>query len=326
MSTKQKPLGKNGPHMSRVGFGAMTLDGLYGAVEEDAAQAVLRHAIGLGLMIDTADAYGGGNNETRIARVIAEERDKAFIATKFGIVFDDNEKGEELPTGWGFSLNINGTPDYVHRALDASLRRLNTDYIDLYYAHFPSPKTPIEDTVGAMADAVRAGKVRQIGLSNVTAEQVRRAHAVHPVAAVQYEYSLWRREAEAELLPTLRELGIALVAWSPLGAGFLAGGVKMGEGDFRNVIPRFNEKNLAANQNRFAPLADIAKECGITPAQLALAWLLHQGDDIFMIPGTRSISRMDENAAAADVVLDAETLARIDDICGIGAAVGETLV
>jgi len=326
MKHNSASLGKNGPSIPRVGFGAMTLDGLYGAVEEDTAVGVLRHAVESGLMIDTADAYGGGENERRIGRAVSGNRESAFIATKFGIVFDENETGAELPTGWGFSLNINGTPEYMRQALDASLQRLQTGYVDLYYAHFPSPQTPIEDTVGAMADAVRAGKVRHIGLSNVNAEQVRRAHAVHPVAAVQYEYSLWRREAEAELLPVLRELGIALVAWSPLGAGFLAGDVNIGEGDFRNNIPRFSAQNLSANRDRFAPLAGIAEQCGITPAQLALAWLLHQGDDIFVIPGTRKTRRLDENVAAADIRLDAQTLAQVDDVCRAGSAVGGTLV
>ena len=326
MSVTKSQLGKNGPELSRVGYGAMTLDGLYGAVEEDSALGVLRHAAGMGLMIDTADAYGGGGNESRIAKAIADNRKNAFIATKFGIVFDENEQGAALPTGWGFSLNINGTPEYMNRALDASLERLETDYVDLYYAHFPSPETPIEETVGAMSKAVNAGKIRHIGLSNVNAEQVRKAHGVHPISAVQYEYSLWRREAETELLPTLRELGIALVAWSPLGAGFLTGNVSMGEGDFRNVIPRFSGDNLSANQHRFAPLADIAQKCDITPAQLALSWLLHQGDDIFVIPGTRQITRIDENVAAASIKLDAETLTKIDEICRAGAAVGDTLL
>lgn len=336
MNQNSASLGKNGAVLPRVGLGAMTLDGLYGAVEEDAAIVVLCDAIGKGLMIDTADAYGGGENERRLARALAVlsairgSRKHAFIATKFGIVFDDDAAGAagaaELPTGWGFSLNINGTPDYMHRALDASLQRLQTDYVDLYYAHFPSPQTPIEDTVGAMAEAVRAGKVRHLGLSNVNAEQVRRAHAVHPIAAVQYEYSLWRREAEQELLPVLRELGIALVAWSPLGAGFLTGQVDLGDGDFRSNIPRFSEQNLATNRERFAPLTDIARQRGITPAQLALAWLLHQGDDIFIIPGTRKAQRLDENIAAADIQLDAQTLAQVDDICRTAAAVGATLV
>ena len=325
MGKSSASLGNNGPVLPRVGLGAMTLDGLYGAVEEQAALTVLSHAIKMGLMIDTADAYGGGGNERRIAQASSGNRENAFIATKFGIVFNENEKGAELPTGWGFSLNINGEPDYIRRALDASLQRLQTDHIDLYYAHFPSPQTPIEDTVGAMAEAVQAGKVRHLGLSNIDAEQVRRAHAVHPIVAAQYEYSLWRREAETELLPTLRELGIALVAWSPLGAGFLTGGVNLGEGDFRNNIPRFSEQNLATNQNRFAPLAGIAEQCGITPAQLALAWLLHQGDDIFVIPGTRKTSHIDENVAATDIQLSAETLAQIDDICRAGA-VGNTLI
>ena len=312
-------------NLPRVGFGAMTLDGLYGAVDEKSALEVLRRALDMGLMIDTADAYGGGANEQRIAQAMRGNRAKAFIATKFGIVSDGKEPGEELPTGWGFSLRINATPEYMRRALDASLKRLRTDYVDLYYAHFPSPQTPIEETVGAMADAVRAGKVRHIGLSNVTASQVRRAHAVHPVAAVQYEYSLWRREAETELLPVLRELDIALVAWSPLGAGFLTGTVDLGAGDFRNNIPRFNAQNLSTNRDRFAPLQDIAARRGITPAQLALAWILRPGHTIIPIPGTRQVARLNENIAAAEIELDAETLAEIDAVCRAGA-VGDTLV
>ena len=196
----------------------------------------------------------------------------AFIATKFGIVFDENESGPELPTGWGFSLNINGTPEYARRALEASLKRLGVDTIDLWYAHYLDPATPVEETVGAMAEAVKQGKVRHLGLSNASAEEVRRAHAVHPISAVQYEYSLWRREPEAELLPTLRELGIALVAWSPLGGGFLTGTVdKLGENDFRQNNPRFSGSNLDANRERFAPRMALAGDFNISPAQMALA-------------------------------------------------------
>ena len=321
----KKPLGKDGPLLPRIGFGAMTLDGLYGQVGEDDAQRVLRHALENGIMIDTADAYGGGANEARIARAIAGRRKDAFIASKFGIVFDENETGRELATGWGFSLKVNGSPDYVRGAVDASLRRLETDYIDLYYAHFPDPGTPIEDTVAAMAEAVRAGKIRFLGLSNVTAEQVRRAAAVYPIVAVQYEYSLWRREAEAELLPTLRQIGAALVAWSPLGAGFFTGGVKMEAEDFRNNIPRFSADNMAKNRDRFAALGDIAKRIGYSEAQLALAWLLSRGDDIFPIPATRRSERIDENLQAANIVLDESTREEIDEACALGAT-GATLM
>lgn len=313
--------------VKRIGYGAMVLEGLYGGVDENQSVDVLRHAIDKGLMIDSADAYGAGHNEALIAKAVAGRREKAFIATKFGIVFDEAESGRDLPTGWGFSLKLNGSAAYVARSLEGSLRRLGVDYIDLYYAHYPDPEVEIEETVGAMARAVEAGKVRYIGLSNVTADQVRRAHAVHPIAAVQYEYSLWRREAELELLPTLRELGVALVAWSPLGAGFLTGGASaLTESDFRNNNPRFVGDNLAANIDRFAPLKDIADSLGVTSAQLALAWLTHQGVDVYAIPGSRKAARIDENAAAEDVRLSPEILARIDAIAPRGAAQGATLV
>ena len=314
--------------IKRLGYGAMVLEGFYGGIEDDQAVKTLTHAIDKGLMLDSADAYGGGHNEELIAKAIAGKRDQAFIATKFGIVFDENEAGNAVETGWGFSLNINGSPDYVAKCLEASLRRLATDYIDLYYAHYPDPNRDIEETVAAMAAGVKAGKARYLGLSNVTADEVRRAHAVHPIAAVQYEYSLWRREAETDLLPTLRELGIALVAWSPLGAGFLAGSAdaKLAEGDFRNNNPRFVGKEGEANRDRFAPLKQIADELGITSAQLALAWLLHQGEDIYAIPGSRKTARIDENTAAESIKLPADILAKIDALVPIGAAQGATLV
>ncbi|MDJ0945586.1 MAG: aldo/keto reductase [Kiloniellales bacterium] len=323
----QRLLGREGPSVGCLGYGAMVLEGYYGGSDDDAAVETLRHAIDLGMMIDTADAYGNGHNEQLVARALAPRRDRAFIATKFGIVFDEAETASDLPTGWGFSLRINGRRDYVLRALDTSLQRLGVDAIDLWYAHYLDPKTPIEETVSAMAEAVRAGKVRYLGLSNVTAAQVTRAHRVHPIAAVQYEYSLWRREAETELLPTLRDLGIALVAWSPLGAGFLAGPpAALDEGDFRQNNPRFAGDNLAANRDRFAPLMDLAEELGISPAQLALAWLLHQGEDIVPIPGTRRRERIDENAQAAKLRLTPETLERIDSLARPGRALGATLV
>ncbi|MCB2100348.1 MAG: aldo/keto reductase [Rhodobacterales bacterium] len=316
-----------GTPVKRLGYGAMVLEGYYGAFEDAQADAVLGRAVDRGLMIDTADAYGNGHNETLVAGAIAGRRQAAYVATKFGIVFDPDGTGTDLPTGWGFSLKINGTPAYVDQCVEASLGRLGTDYIDLWYAHYPDPQVPIEETVGAMARAVEAGKVRHLGLSNVTAEQVRRAQAVHPIAAVQYEYSLWRREAETDLLPTLRDLGVALVAWSPLGAGFLTGTVdSLPEGDFRHVNPRFTGDNLAANLDRFAPLRDLAAGLSITPAQLALAWLLHQGGDIYPIPGTRKAARVDENLAAAAVTLPADVLAQINVLMAPGTARGATLM
>jgi aryl-alcohol dehydrogenase-like predicted oxidoreductase len=305
----------------------MVLEGYYGSSDDNDAVGTIHRALDAGMtMIDSADAYGNGHGERLVGRAVRGRRD-AFVASKFGIVFEPGEAGTELPTGWGFSLKINGRPDYARRALDASLSRLGVDAIDLWYLHYPDPATPIEETVGAMASAVRAGKVRHLGLSNVTAEQARRAHAVHPIAAVQYEYSLWRREAEATLLPTLRDLGIALVAWSPLGAGFLTGTVStLEQGDFRQNNPRFAGQNLATNADRFAPLMQLARELSLTPAQLALAWLLHQGHDVFPIPGTRRPERIGENAKSSAVRLDADQLRRIDALARPGLAEGRTLV
>lgn len=322
------PLGKNGSDVGCLGYGAMVLEGYYGTSDDDLAVQTIQRALDGGLtMIDSADAYGNGHNELLVGRAIKGRRNDAFVATKFGIVFDEQESGTDLPTGWGFSLKINGKKAYVQKALAASLKRLEVDTIDLWYAHYTDPATPIEETVGAMADAVRDGKVRYLGLSNVTADEVRRAHAVHPIAAVQYEYSLWRREAETALLPTLRELGIALVAWSPLGSGFLTGTVAgLDKNDFRNNNPRYAADNLAKNQDRFAPFMQIAKELGHTPAQLALAWLLHQGKDIFPIPGTRRPERIEENAQAANIRLDDATLKRINELARPGLAEGATLV
>jgi aryl-alcohol dehydrogenase-like predicted oxidoreductase len=321
-------LGRNGPSVGRLGYGAMVLEGYYGASDDAQAVGTIRRAIDVGMnMIDTADAYGNGHNELLVGRAIAGMRQQAFVATKFGIVFDESESGTDLPTGWGFSLKINGRPSYVRKALNSSLKRLAVDVIDLWYVHYADPATPIEETVGAMAEAVHAGNVRYLGLSNVSAEQVRRAHRVHPITAVQFEYSLWRREAEAELLPTLRELGIALVGWSPLGSGFLSGTVtSVNNGDFRQHNPRFAGENLASNRDRFTPFMMVAQELGVTPAQLALAWLLHQGQDIFPNPGTRRPERVEENAKAADIHLAPELLKRINELARPGLAEGATLV
>jgi aryl-alcohol dehydrogenase-like predicted oxidoreductase len=324
---EKRPLGKGGPSVGALGYGAMVLEGYYGPSDDDEAVGTIHRALDAGMtMLDSADAYGNGHNERLVGRA-ARGRTDAFVASKFGIVFEPDEPGTDLPTGWGFSLKINGRPDYARRALDASLARLGVDTLDLWYLHYPDPATPIEETVGAMASAVQTGKVRHLGLSNVTAEQVRRAHAVHPIAAVQYEYSLWRREAETSLLPTLRELGIALVAWSPLGAGFLTGAVStLPANDFRQNNPRFAGENLAINAARFAPLMQLAGELSVTPAQLALAWLLHQGVDVLPIPGTRRPARIDENAQASSIRLDAEHLRRIDALARPGLAEGKTLV
>ena len=325
---EKRNLGKGGPAVGCVGYGAMVLEGYYGASDDTQAVETIRHALDAGMtMIDSADAYGGGHNEILVGRALKGRRDQAFVATKFGIVFDEKETGTDYPTGRGFSLPINGKPAYVRKAIDASLNRLGVSVIDLLYEHWIDPATPIEETVGAMADAVRAGKVRYLGLSNVTAEQVRRAHAVHPIAAVQYEYSLWQRDAEKTLLPTLRELGIPLVAWSPLGGGFLTGTVgDLDDNDIRRADPRYVGENLTHNRDRFAPFMAIAKTLGVTPAQLALAWLLHQGSDIIPIPGTRSQARVTENANAAAIRLDSATLQRINDIARPGVAIGATLV
>lgn len=324
----RRAIGRDGPGVGAIGYGAMGLEGYYGAADPQEAVQVIRQALDAGCtLIDTADAYGNGHNEQLIARAVSGRRDEAFVATKFGIVFDPDQTGSQLPTGWGFALTINGRPEYARRALDDSLKRLGTAHIDLWYLHYPDPSVPIEETVGAMSQAVDAGKVRYLGLSNVTAEQVRSAQNVHPIAAVQYEYSLWRREAETQLLPALRELGIALVPWSPLGSGFLTGSIgTLSPDDFRKNNPRYQAGNLSANKQRFAPLMKLAQELGITAAQLSLAWLLHQGEDIIPIPGTRKRDRITENAKSAEVVLMPEVVEKISSLAAPGLALGRTLL
>jgi len=324
----QRTLGKEGLKVGAIGYGAMVLEGWYGAVDEAAAVNTIRHALDTGVnFIDTADAYGNGHNEELVGRAIKGRRQDCVLATKFSIVFEPGIQGTEWPTNFGFSLFINGKPDYVRQCLDNSLRRLGVEAIDLWYLHWPDRSLPIEETVAAMAEGVKAGKVRHLGLSNVTAEETRRANQVHPIAAVQYEYSLWRRELEKSLLPTLRELGIGLVPWAPLGSGFLSGKVpELSKDDWRNKNPRYVGENRKANQDRFAPLMSLAKELGLTPAQLALAWLLHQGENVVPIPGSRRKERVSENAAAASVKLSADVLERIEQIAPTGSAAGASLI
>jgi aryl-alcohol dehydrogenase-like predicted oxidoreductase len=324
----QRLLGKQGLQVGAIGYGAMGLEGWYGAIDEAAAVETLRHTLDIGVnFIDTADAYGNGHNEKLVGRAIKDRRQDCIVATKFGIVFEPGIQGTEWPTNFGFSLYINGRPDYVRRCLDNSLRRLGIETIDLWYLHWPDRAMPIEETVGAMAEGVKAGKVRYLGLSNVTADEARRASRVHPITAVQYEYSLWRRELETSLLPAFRELGIGLVPWAPLGSGFLSGKVpELTRDDWRNKNPRYVGDNLKANTDRFAPLMALAKELGITPAQLALAWLLHQGSDVVPIPGSRKKERVSENAGAASVRLEAEVLKRIDRLAPMGSARGKALI
>lgn len=324
---KARSLGKDGPAVGAIGYGAMGLEGYYGESGDEQGVAALRYAIDAGMMIDTADAYGNGHNESLVGLAVRDRAERPLVATKFGIVFEKGESFTERLTGWGFSLRLNGRPEYARRALDASLGRLGVDAVDLWYLHWTDPSTPIEESVGAMAESVRVGKVRHLGLSNPTAAEVRRAAAVHPIAAVQWEYSLWRREVEAELMPTLRELGIALVAWAPLGAGFLTGTVaEVGARDFRQYNPRFAAENLVRNRERHAPFVALAGELGVTAAQLSLAWLLHRGQDVIPIPGTRRCERIDENAHAASIVLDAATMERIERLAPPGVASGGTIV
>ena len=322
----ERQLGTDGPRVGAIGFGAMVLTGLYGAIDEAQGLATLRHALDAGLtLLDTADAYGEAN-ERLVGRAVAERpRDEVVVATKFGWVLDDETEGRVVASGWDLpeGQRANGTPAYVRRAIDRSLANLGLEHVDIHYLHVPDPGTPIEETVGAMGELVAAGKVRHLGVCNATEDEVRRAHAVHPLAAVQNEYSLWTRDAEAGVLPACRELGIGFVPWAPLGSGFLTGTVaRLGDDDFRRRHPRFSDANLRRNTDRFAPVRAIAEELGISPAQLALAWCLHQGEQVVPIPGTRTAAHLDDNAAAADVVLDPDVLARIDAAAPAGAAAG----
>lgn len=313
----RRRLGAHGPAVSALGLGCMGMSDFYGPADDAQSLAVLHHALDLGInFLDTADMYGVGRNEQLLSHLLATRRSEVVLATKFGNV--------RAPDGT--MLRIDGSPAYVREACDASLQRLAVDHIDLYYQHRVDKHTPIEDTVGAMAELVKAGKVRHLGLSEASAATIRRAHAVHPIAAVQTEYSLWSRDVEAEVLPTCRELGIALVPYSPLGRGFLTGAIRSAEqlapDDRRRIHPRFQGDNLDHNLALADALSAQARAWGHTPAQLALAWLLDQGNDIVPIPGTRSIARLDENAAAARLTLDAAQRDRIATLLAEHAVAG----
>lgn len=311
-------LGRNGPQVSAIGLGCMGMSEFYGSGSETESIATIHHAIDRGVtFLDTADMYGVGKNEELVGRAIKGRRDKVFLATKFGNV---RGKGGEF-------LGVRGDPEYVRSACEASLRRLGAEVIDLYYQHRVDPKIPIEDTVGTMARLKDEGKIRFLGLSEAAPRTIRAAHATSPITAVQTELSLWSRDAEAEVIPTVRELGIGYVAYSPLGRGFLTGQITSSEDfpedDFRRFHPRFTGENFEKNIQLVREVEQMAKVKGCTTAQLALAWVLAEGEDIVPIPGTKRVRYLDENIGALEVTLTQDDLTRLDSILPPGKAAGE---
>ena len=317
----ERTLGANGPQVSEIGLGCMGMSAFYGSTDEGEATATIQRALELGCnFLDTAQLYGPMTNEQLVGRAIEGHRDEYVIATKFARRTDGATPGDMSTLG-----PLDGSAEHVHTSVEGSLQRLGIDHIDLYYQHRVDPNVEIEETVGAMGELVAQGKVRHIGLSEASAATIRRAQAVHPIAAVQTEYSLWTRDVEQEILPTLNELGIALVAYSPLGRGFLSGRFtapeQLDEDDFRRYGPRFTGENLRENLKLAERVKELAAEKGITPGQLALAWVLSRGEQIVPIPGTKRRSYLEENLAAADVRLSAEESERIAD--AVPAAAGE---
>jgi len=315
---KTRKLGNQGLEVSELGLGCMGMSEFYGSGDEQEAIATIHHALDLGVnFLDTADMYGPFTNEKLVGRAIKDRRDRVILATKFGNV-------RSAEGGW---LGINGKPEYVRQSCDASLQRLGVDVIDLYYQHRVDVTVPIEETVGAMAELFQQGKVRYLGLSEAAPATIRRAQTIHPISALQTEYSLWSRDPEDEILPTLRELGIGFVPYSPLGRGFLTGAISSPDDfapdDFRRRSPRFQGENFAKNLELVEQVKAIATEKGITAGQLALAWLLSQGDDIVPIPGTKRRKYLEENIGAATVTLTAEEINRINEVAPQGIAAGD---